>query len=934
MKAQTTDKALDQRSRSADWAFKQLLKLESDCRSTTLATQIQAVGQFSKLLDQFPFPTLVGSACLKLLDLFRTSSNTLRYHITQVFETAQHHLPQISHTKELLKRTLVVLYSNDPTARVLALRLLGNASIIFAKYPEAQHGVLLRYQSSDPLEIAAAVQTTQSILVYCPAYLNVVWETVIAKANDTSLSDSVRYQLVSSLSSAESSLQLSKLLYGHCRIWINDPSSSTEIKVAAMATWKASIQVHNELQDSDARLLSGYLQHEAERLRKGALMLLSKWRPSAQENAYMDAVSSDDMDDTDYIKKALIKYVETQHEETMFGTPTAILALARIEAEDPQINGNAVSLDAAHKISKIGLGVYKGDTASSFLPLSPLRQFLLGTMLVVRAASILKQPEHILLASQTIADAWLVLSKRSIGGEDDSHVKRFLSSTWIWCKQTSSDARLVESLADMLGSPNRRILLAMLTLVVKKRIAIGDDMLLTRCSEAIERVIEILKSSSNEILETAAEYRLQAWNAVAVFLTKHLHGHLPASDTDPAKMVEMWTEKMEQVDGSSCLWFYGNTGPPSGLFLKLMVLLASCGYWRPLSSMCRAASLCSNCDKASLHDRLYAIRTLAEAEEMRSNGDRDQYWVLIESSLSTWRMLNNRSGGRHLYQVFIVQLFKGFAELIGEWQALQLSSPIKPPLIVVVRTLIDQAYELARQATLVTRSFLLIDRVTMCWLDDVQTTLEAIITIFGHAEGNVRPEAMEQICTDVQKVLLSKQVNCSLRLGSSFFTTLPVPDISIQIRPNLKSTEPTLTVPSGSQFNIVVEGFLRMSSQLRQISPHSMRVAAWISRNPRYGPTDDLGTCAKYQNIANNKLANSSFEWDSATTFETQFVDDYFACSCALLMPTLETLIGHFDTTIAVYVHVMCALVDDEKQSWWVGPHQSWLLKVSTTAKV
>ncbi|KAJ1856600.1 Long-chain base-1-phosphate phosphatase [Coemansia sp. RSA 638] len=198
-------------ARSSDWAFKQLFKLESKCRSPTPALQVEAIGEFPKLLDQFPFPTLVSSAFLKLGDLFRSSPNSLRYHIAQVFGASQQHLAQITQTEELLKRILVVLYSNDPIARVLALRLIGNASLIFAKFPEAQHSILLRYQSSHPLEIVAAVQTTESMLSYSPEFLEVVWETVLSKADDPNVLDSVRVQLIRSLQHAAPNLMLTCL---------------------------------------------------------------------------------------------------------------------------------------------------------------------------------------------------------------------------------------------------------------------------------------------------------------------------------------------------------------------------------------------------------------------------------------------------------------------------------------------------------------------------------------------------------------------------------------------------------------------------------------------------------------------------------------------------------------------------------------------------
>ncbi|KAJ2889684.1 hypothetical protein IWW38_004563, partial [Coemansia aciculifera] len=265
---------------SSDWAFKRLFKLESECRSSTLAAQVQAVGQFPKLFDQFPFPTLVGSAFLKLGDLFCNSSNSLRYHIAQVFAASQHHLPHTAYIEELLRRVLVVLYSNDPIARVLALRLIGNASVVFAKFPEAQHGVLLRYQSTHPLEVAAAVHTTESLLTYSPEFLNVVWETVIAKASDTSVLDSVRAQLIRSLRHAAPNLQLSTLLYSHCSFWVDQPGSTIAVKEAALATWKAVIQPHNELKPIDAERISYFVLHDLGCMRRAALALLGTWKPT------------------------------------------------------------------------------------------------------------------------------------------------------------------------------------------------------------------------------------------------------------------------------------------------------------------------------------------------------------------------------------------------------------------------------------------------------------------------------------------------------------------------------------------------------------------------------------------------------------------------------------------------------------------------------
>ncbi|KAJ1948370.1 hypothetical protein FBU59_001628, partial [Linderina macrospora] len=265
---------------SSDWAFKQLFTLESECRSSQAGQQVRALGQFPKLLDTFPFPTLVSSAFLKLGDLFRSCSNALRYHIVQVFERAHHHLPRVTHTDELLKRILTVLYSNDPVARVLALQVIGSASIVFAEYTEAQHGLLLRYQSTHPLEIAAAVRTTESMLKYSPQLLEVVWETVVARVSDASVPDSVRAQIVLSLKHAAGNLQLSTSLLEHCRKWALAKDSPTAVRVAAMATVRAIVQQHNRLTLKDAVEFSAFLDMSgAELLGHAALGVLGKWRP-------------------------------------------------------------------------------------------------------------------------------------------------------------------------------------------------------------------------------------------------------------------------------------------------------------------------------------------------------------------------------------------------------------------------------------------------------------------------------------------------------------------------------------------------------------------------------------------------------------------------------------------------------------------------------
>ncbi|KAJ2150489.1 hypothetical protein J3F82_003947 [Coemansia sp. RSA 637] len=411
-------------ARSSDWAFKQLFKLESKCRSPTPALQVEAIGEFPKLLDQFPFPTLVSSAFLKLGDLFRSSPNSLRYHIAQVFGASQQHLAQITQTEELLKRILVVLYSNDPIARVLALRLIGNASLIFAKFPEAQHSILLRYQSSHPLEIVAAVQTTESMLSYSPEFLEVVWETVLSKADDPDVPDSVRVQLIRSLQHAAPNLMLSTLLYSHCQHWACDTDSTNIIRCAAMDTWKAIIQRHNELQSVDAKHISGYVLHDLASLRRSALALLGKWKPKGQT---VDASCLNE------IQQRLTDCLHLPADSNMtivgFGElRLAATVLARIEVACGNVNASQSWL-AAYKYAARALEVFSDTTfaTSSALSLNmsgqssandrpgidPVYRLLISSvMLVINISTILDSSEYRSVTATIVRDSWLAITKR------------------------------------------------------------------------------------------------------------------------------------------------------------------------------------------------------------------------------------------------------------------------------------------------------------------------------------------------------------------------------------------------------------------------------------------------------------------------------------------------------------------------------------------
>ncbi|KAJ2390333.1 hypothetical protein GGI05_003246, partial [Coemansia sp. RSA 2603] len=515
---------------SADWAFKQMFKLEADCRSPVPATQVQAVGQFPKLFDQFPFPTLVGSAFLKLGDLFRSSSNSLRFHIAQVFGASSKHLPQITHTEELLKRVLAVLYSNDPIARVLALRLIGNGSIVFAKYPETQHGVLLRFQSTHPLEIAAAVQTTQSMLKYSPEFLAVVWKTVIAKACDTQMLDSARTQLIRSLEHAAPNLQLSVVLYDYCRTWISHPESSIVVQNATMETWKAIIQPHNRLRLEDAEFVSCYIQRELASTRRAALALLYKWDPSDQSS---DITVEDKVD---AIRSRLVSFVKQEYEKRsasmdIYCIRLALAVLARIEAQSlypgtsecwelveayncwalkvycglvseqasllvfMQTELSNSAMDSDQSINMSTNGKIRDDVGTLSYSEATYRQLISGTLLATSIAKVLDQKEYIKAASDIVARTWRIISDVHVGIDDSRYTKRFLQTSWRWCKQMGSAQTITKELENILGCPNECIQRAIISISSSGE---ADNQLLLSCQQHIAKLDDFSSLSDNE----------------------------------------------------------------------------------------------------------------------------------------------------------------------------------------------------------------------------------------------------------------------------------------------------------------------------------------------------------------------------------------------------------------------------------------------------
>ncbi|KAJ2702275.1 hypothetical protein H4218_000920 [Coemansia sp. IMI 209128] len=909
-------------SHSSDWAFKRLFKLESECRSSTLAAQVQAIGQFPKLFDQFPFPTLVGSAFLKLGDLFCNSPNSLRYHIARVFAASQHHLLHTAYADELLRRVLVVLYSNDPIARVLALRLIGNASAVFAKFPEAQHGVLLRYQSTHPLEIAAAVHATESLLKYSPGFQSVVWETVIARAGDTSVPDSVRAQLICSLRHAAPNLQLSMLLYDHCCFWVEQPRSAIAVKEAALTSWKAVIQPHNELRHIDAQRISRFILHELRSTRCAALALLGTWRPK-QGDVAMEA---------DDIKERLVKFIESQlHPPTagsfdFYCTRLATISLARMEASYTT-EAASQSWAFAEFLANSALQAFSGlssmaspGTDRRELPTNTLLHDLVyAVMLVVNTASVLRRSEVLLAATATVVSSWRAISSTVGRADNRRHVKRFIETTWAWCTRAGTLHTLSASLEALLDTANCHVFDAIIAIAMRDKLS---DSLIARCNQQSESYVGAVSScATNELSRNAF------WNSIAILLAYHLQPHAkpnqPRPTAIPVSAVVKWcvdaAAQDDDVDSSE--QHYSNDGPPAHACQTIIYLLAASGNWKALGLLIK--TLPSHKFSAEFQEWFDAMSLLAEAEDSLNNAD--QFLTLIDSALAILHVLD-RQQSRHTFQIFVVLIRKELVCLLGDRGNHRAVHPAHPSSALFARLQAKRTHGLIAQVNYVLDAYLSIDPITRSWLEGVLATLNSVDV--GHISASVAPPLFTP--------------------GPSFFSMPPNPVIDIQTRPNLEAGEAAVVAASGSQLHIIVEGFLQFSKHKLPVSLRGVRVALWLSQRSKQGSDRDLPGCASYNLVARSANSRSSADpacagdasasgyddcWNAALAFDAVLDGNYFACPCAITMPQLASVCSHYDATVSAHIHVSCALIDSAGRAWWVGPHSSYPLAISTTAR-
>ncbi|PIA17367.1 hypothetical protein COEREDRAFT_86354 [Coemansia reversa NRRL 1564] len=929
---------------NSDWAFKRLFELESRLRSPTPSLQVEAIGGFPKLLDQFPFPTLVSSAFLKLGDLFRSCTNPLRYHIAQVFEASRQHLTQITQTEELLKRILTVLYSNDPIARALALRLVGNASIVFAEFPEAQHGVLLRYQSSHPLEIAAAVQTTESMLKYSPEFLHVVWETILNKADDARAPDSVRVRLIRSLQHARTNLQLSMLLYQRCRFWIKHPDTTVVVCSAAMDTWRSVLQPHNELALDDADFVSQFISHDLSSIRRAALALLGKWRPGRE------ALSANTKC-LENISDRLIVYLKSLLQSKTFVVDLGefrqgAIVLARVEAACKP--GAAFqSWKLASELFARAMRLFKEflpkklsrETDNYLPPLTtssgdpPYRVLVASTMVAVNIATIISSDETNTAAASFIRDAWQAISEICEEAGHMRYIKQFLRISWAWSTSRGAESVITDALKDMMGSCNQQVAYIVVAIASSRR---HYELFSEHCINNVKHFSHTVVSIDHNDHVTRA-----AWHSVLIVLA-HCR-RIPDLDTlDLAtSAICNWSDHVCKHADQPELhrMVYAHTGPPPWLFLSAIELLAASGRWAAVDQLCNALPLDSL--SVELQNQVYAISKLAKAEQ--SINDIAAFLRHVDASLSALRILE-RQGTRCTYRLFLIQLRRELVYIHSEWVLLQACSSDHPATAFRAKSLLGRMHDLMLQTDLVCYAFPSTDAATREWLAQLQRSLKSAICLCESgklAVHNISATAL----------LAIGKLSFTFKPGPSFFVEPSNPKICVETRPELGGGNSAFAVFSGSQFHFAAEGFVQLPRHPLSVCFQRVRIAVWLSRQPLGDSAQDLLQCSKYYVIAqqakrysiNGLLSESSSDpgadesldivWDQAILFEAPIDSAYFSCPCAVTTPSLRTIFGHADANILAHIHMFCALLDTSGHVWWTGPHISHPLLVSTTAK-
>eukprot|EP00658_Telonema_sp_P-2_P073800 TRINITY_DN62924_c0_g1_i1.p1 TRINITY_DN62924_c0_g1~~TRINITY_DN62924_c0_g1_i1.p1 ORF type:complete len:245 (-),score=73.73 TRINITY_DN62924_c0_g1_i1:79-813(-) len=171
-----------------------MMELDRGLRSSRIQDQCESVFWLGRVMEAHPTPVVVNTVVLKLVVLFRsTSNNFIRHCIFRTIRQYDHLLGCVLNKETVLQRILVTLDENLAESRAIALRLIGAMAVLSSQSLAAHHRVCGVLSAVHPCESEAALWAAEQLApkstTFSQAALSVISERVgaIETAPDTLL---------------------------------------------------------------------------------------------------------------------------------------------------------------------------------------------------------------------------------------------------------------------------------------------------------------------------------------------------------------------------------------------------------------------------------------------------------------------------------------------------------------------------------------------------------------------------------------------------------------------------------------------------------------------------------------------------------------------------------------------------------------------------
>ncbi|OQV11986.1 putative Integrator complex subunit 7 [Hypsibius exemplaris] len=173
----------------AHGAFLRIIDL---MQSAKPVDHVEAISLCGQICSGFASPTIVNSAFMRIAEAFRTGSNTLQMEILRVVQKNIQHLPKIRNHGEFIRPIFTVMYSNDPVARAITLRLLAAIAVSIPNQLDVHHAVRVALQSNDRNELQAALFACRSLAKVSGKFAEEIAADVAVLVDKPGLSDDER----------------------------------------------------------------------------------------------------------------------------------------------------------------------------------------------------------------------------------------------------------------------------------------------------------------------------------------------------------------------------------------------------------------------------------------------------------------------------------------------------------------------------------------------------------------------------------------------------------------------------------------------------------------------------------------------------------------------------------------------------------------------